>query len=311
MIVCCGEALIDMLPGKTSDNNDVFLPVPGGAIFNTAIALGRLDEPVGFLSSISQDMFGEQLIEYLQSSNVKTNFCVRSSQLTTLAFVKLIKGQAQYSFFDENSAGRNLTSTQLPNLSKTIEALHFGAISLIPEPCGSAYESLMASQKDKVLSLDPNIRAGFIKNETQHRARIERMIAMADIVKVSDEDLQWITNGEVFEDKIKSWLKGATQVVLLTKGADGVTAFTRHCSVYQSAFKVEVVDTIGAGDTFNAGFLKGLRKEGLLSKDKLKNLTPEKLVPALKLATKVAALTVSKAGANPPWNSELNIKRSP
>ena len=305
MILCCGEALIDMLPRKLEEGGEGFLPVPGGAIFNTAIALGRLGEEVGFFSSLSADLFGDQLKCYLHESNVDTRFCIQLPNPSTLAFVKLNHGQASYSFFDENSALRNLQKSQLPVLPSKVSTLHFGAISLIPEPCGSAYETLMRNNQDKVISLDPNIRTGFIEHDEAHRDRIKRMIAMADIVKVSDEDLDWIANGEPLDELMALWLKGATKIVLLTKGSEGVSASTLNGSINLPALNVEVVDTIGAGDTFNAGFLSGLRKNNLLTKERLHTITPEEMEPALELAIKVAALTVSKAGANPPWKTEL------
>lgn len=305
MILCCGEALIDMLPRTLSTGEDVFLPVPGGAIYNTAIALGRLNEEAGFFSSISEDMFGDQLLAFLKASNVETKLCVRLNNPTTLAFVKLNNGQAQYSFFDENSALRNLEISALPKLPETIKALHFGAISLIPEPCGTAYETLMKNNQDKVISLDPNIRPGFVGNQDAYRRRMKQMISTADIVKVSDEDLLWIADGQPCEAIINTWLAGTTKVILLTEGEKGTNAYTKSGMFNCPAHKVEVVDTIGAGDTFNAGFLSGLKKDGLLSKDRLATITFQELKPALELASKVAAHTVSKAGANPPWASEL------
>ncbi len=305
MIICCGEALIDMLPRRIEEEGDGFLPVVGGAIFNTAIALGRLGERAGFISSVSTDMFGEQLIDALHRSKVSTDLCVRSDQPTTLAFVKLTNGQAQYSFFDENSAGRNLQFDQVESIPTEVTAMQFGAISLIPEPCGTAYEKLMGANQDKVLCLDPNIRPSFINDPDKHRARIKRMAAMADVIKVSDEDLDWIAAGETAEDIMSGWLEGATRIVLMTRGAEGVDAITNSGRVHQDANKVEVVDTIGAGDTFNAGFLAGLRRHGLLSKSALAEATSDQLAPVLALAAKVAAHTVSKPGADPPWQHEL------
>ncbi len=305
MIISCGEALIDMLPRRIEGEGDGFLPVSGGAIFNTAIALGRLGETAGFISSVSTDMFGEQLIEALHSSKVSTDLCVRSDQPTTLAFVKLTNGQAQYSFFDENSAGRNLRVDQVQPIPAEVAAMQFGAISLIPEPCGTAYEKLMAGNQDKVLCLDPNIRPSFINDPDKHRARIKRMAAMADVIKVSDEDLDWIAAGESAEAVMTEWLEGATRIVLMTRGGDGVDAFMKSGKIHQAANKVEVVDTIGAGDTFNAGFLAGLRRNGLLSKSALAEASPDQLAPVLALAAKVAAHTVSKPGADPPWQHEL------
>lgn len=308
MIICCGEALIDMLPRQLADRTDVFLPVPGGAVFNTAVALGRLGEETGFASGISNDMFGEQLIKALRESGVDPSFCIRSDHPTTLAFVKLTDGHATYSFFDENSAGRMVSENDLPEVPETVEAMHFGAISLIPEPCGTAYEALMRKNRAKtVISLDPNIRPSFINDAEAHRDRIKRMIAMADIVKVSDEDIDWITDGGDRKEAIDQWLADTTSLVLLTKGAEGVTAFTASGEFHQPAENVDVVDTVGAGDTFNAGLLAGLRSALILSKPALKQADPAMIQPALALASKVAAHVVGQAGANPPWRKELEI----
>jgi fructokinase len=144
VILCSGEALIDMLPRHLDDGSEVFLPVPGGALFNTAVALGRLGEETCFLSGISTDIFGEKLIAYLKESGVGTDYCVRSPRPTTLAFVTLKSGNAQYTFVDENTAGRMLETSALPSLPASVQAFHFGAISLIPEPCGATFEEQMS-----------------------------------------------------------------------------------------------------------------------------------------------------------------------
>lgn len=295
-----------MVPRTVGEEGEAFLPIPGGAIFNTAIALGRLGEPTGFVSGISNDMFGDQLQAALKASSVDASLCHRSSQPTTLAFVKLTDGNAEYSFFDENSAGQLYSVADIPEFSPNTEALHFGAISLIPEPCGSAYEEIIARKsKDCVISLDPNIRPSFIKDHDSHRARLERLILNTDILKVSDEDLAWIAGPRSQLALIRTWLENGTSIVLVTKGADGVVAHTSSGTVSRGAVKAVVVDTIGAGDTFNAGFLAGLRRVGSLKKQALKQLRPENLLSALDLATNVAAVTVARAGANPPWDNEL------
>lgn len=306
MIVCCGEALIDMLPRSLETGEDVFLPIPGGAIFNTAIALGRLGEDAGFISGISTDMFGEQLIRALKSSNVSTQYCVRNHQPTTLAFVKLTGGNAEYSFFDEQSAGRNLTQADLPILDANVEALHFGAISLIQEPCGLAYEDLLLAQaSSRVISLDPNIRTGFIKDDSKHRARIARMAKSADIIKVSDEDLAWITQDADATPEINAWLYKSASVVIITRGSDGADVYTPNYHFNSPAIQTKIIDTVGAGDTFNAGLLAGLKRAGLLEKQKLATIAKADLKKAVKLAHSVASITVSRAGANPPWQHEL------
>ncbi len=307
MIICCGKSLIDMLPRKLEDGSDVFLPVSGGAIFNTAIALGRLGLETGFVSGISTDMFGEQLLASLEKSKVSTRYCIRSDWPSTLAFVKLTDGHAKYYFFDENSATRMIEETALPQLPSSVSALHFGAISLIPEPGGSTCEALMKREaSNAVISLDPNIRPGFVKDETAYRARLKRMIAISDIVKVSDEDLAWLEPEKDVRQSISELLGAGVAIVLLTKGGEGVTAFTDSYKLDVAAQKVTVVDTIGAGDTFNAGFLAGLERIGQLDKPSLKTISQDDLRSAVELANKVAAVTVSRAGANPPWLDELD-----
>ncbi|MFV2034568.1 MAG: PfkB family carbohydrate kinase, partial [Halocynthiibacter sp.] len=170
MIICCGESLIDMLPRKMADGKAGFAPSPGGAVFNTAIALGRLGTPVALLSGVSRDLFGDMLVASLQASNVLTSSLVRSDQPTTLAFVTLKDGQATYTFFDENSAGRMLYISDMP--VPAAKAFFFGGISLAADPAGHAYETMMAQvAPDCVTMLDPNVRAAFISDDTAYRAR--------------------------------------------------------------------------------------------------------------------------------------------
>ncbi|MCB1422913.1 MAG: carbohydrate kinase [Nitratireductor sp.] len=306
MILCCGEALIDMLPRQLPDGSDVYLPVAGGAVFNTAITLGRLGADAGFISGLSSDMFGEILKRSLEDSKVDHSLCVTSPRPTTLAFVKLIDGNAQYQFYDEGSAGRMISADDLPDMPESVSAMHFGAISLIPEPCGSAYEALALREAAKrVISLDPNIRRSFIEDENAHRARLARLIAVADIVKVSDEDLDWLAHGAAPEDTVAGWLSAGTSLVAITRGSDGAHVHTNNGRIDVPARKVEVADTVGAGDSFNGGLLHGLSKAGLLDKAALRKADPEALRGAVELAVQVAAITVSRVGANPPWASEL------
>jgi fructokinase len=300
MILCCGEALIDMLPRETDAGEPAFAPYPGGAVFNTAIALGRLGEAAGFYSGLSSDLFGQMLDKALTASGVDASLAPRVPRPTTLAFVTLTDGHAQYAFYDENTAGRMLSPDDLPDLPESVEALFFGGISLVGEPCGAAYEALMLREaKARVTMIDPNIRPGFITDEPRYRARIAAMLNAADIVKVSDEDLSWI--GASVDDL----LKGGARLVCLTEGAKGVRAFWPGGESFVAAQRVEVVDTVGAGDTFNAGLLAGLARAGLLSKSGLAGLNANNLAPALELGVAAAAITVSRAGANPPWAQEL------
>lgn len=306
MIVCCGEALIDMLPRRTTQAEDAFAPYAGGAVFNTAIALGRLGAPVSFFTGLSSDLFGGRLRAALEASHVGLAHICVSDRPTTLAFVHLVDGQASYAFYDENTAGRMLTPDDLPVLDDAVAALHFSCISLIPEPCGSTYEALMRREHGRrVMMLDPNIRAGFIPDKQAHLERMRRMIAMADIVKLSDEDLAWFGETGSHDDIAASWLRAGPRLMVITRGGRGAVGYTARDRVEVPARRVEVADTVGAGDTFNAGMLCRLHDTGRLSRPGVAALDGDALRAVLDFAMAAAAVTVSRAGANPPWRHEL------
>ncbi len=307
MILCCGEALIDMLPRETRDGETGFVPHAGGSVFNTAIAIGRLGAKAGFFYGLSSDFLGQILRDTLEQSRVDTRFCAISDQPTTLAFVRLKNGQASYNFYDENTAGRLLNDSQLPELSDDVRALMFGGISLIPEPCGSTYETLMRREAPhRVTMIDPNIRPNFIPDKAAHLARIKRMIALADIVKVSDEDLLWFDEGADQDAIARSWLEtNGNKIIIITKGAEGADAYAACGKASIQGEKVTVADTVGAGDTVNAGVLVSLETQGLLDKQSLSVISQEQLTEAVAFGIKAAAITVSRAGANPPWDYEM------
>ncbi|WP_170441031.1 carbohydrate kinase family protein [Ruegeria arenilitoris] len=308
MILCCGEALIDMIAEPTVSGAQGFVPHSGGAVFNTAIALGRLGAPAGMLTGLSSDMFGEQLAQALKDSHVDGSQVVLSDRPTTLAFVQLQGGHATYSFVDENSAGRMLRPEDIPDRLTATSALYFGGISLACEPCADAYAALLDRHgAERAVMIDPNIRPGFIQDQTRYRTRLNRMIAQADIVKVSDEDLDWIVPGpETLEEKVPLLLQAGPAVVIVTRGSQGAAGYLADGrTVSVPVTPVQVVDTVGAGDTFNAGVLAQLHRDGLLTKQALRAISPDDLRTALELGGKVAAVTVSRAGANPPWAHEL------
>ena len=309
MILCCGEALIDMIPVRTADGAEAFAPLPGGAVFNTAIALGRLGAPTGFLCGLSRDLFGTRLEAALAEAGVDPAPCPRSDRPTTLAFVTLVDGQARYAFYDENTALRMVTEADMPPLPADADAAFFGGISLAVEPCGSAYEALFteAAQAGRLTMIDPNIRPGFVADEAAYRARLDRMMQRADIVKLSDEDMGWlfpgIGEGEVAHRLLSA---GGTSLLLVTRGARGATCHARGgLRVDRPAPVVRVVDTVGAGDTFNAGFLAGLARAGALGREKLPALGREGLGECLAHAVTAATVTASRQGADPPWAREM------
>lgn len=306
MILCCGEALIDMLPRTTGAGEASFAPYVGGAVFNTAIALGRLGVPVGFFSGISSDFFGQMLRDSLAASGVELGYVKTSDLPTTLAFVRLVDGHATYLFYDENTAGRMLVEADLPDIGDEIAAMHFSCISLIPEPCGSTYEALMRREQGRrVMMFDPNIRKNFITDKPAHLARMKRMLAMADIVKLSDEDLDWFGEIGSHDEIAARWLTLGPKLVVVTRGSKGVAAYSSRHSVIVPADTVTVADTVGAGDTVNAGILASLHDQGLLTKPAIATLSEDAIRAAMTLSTRAAAITVSRPGANPPWRHEL------
>jgi fructokinase len=309
MIVCCGESLIDFLPRKGADGAAVFQPFVGGSVFNVAIALGRLGARTGFLSGVSHDFFGASLVAALHASHVDTDLCRLSDRPTTLAFVSLTDGHAQYAFFDEGSAGRMLAAEDLPALPADADALHFGSIYLTAEPCGSTVETLVRNESAKrVISFDPNVRPSLIKNRDGYMARFDRLVAMSDIVKFSDDDLAWMAPDAGFEGFAATCIDKGAKLVIMTRGANGATAVTPTVSATIPAVKVTVADTIGAGDTFSAALLARLSEDRLLNKDAVADLTEPQVQGLLAHAAKAASITASRPGADPPWRKEMELQ---
>lgn len=311
MILCCGEALIDMLPVTAADGSACFATCPGGAVFNTAVALGRLGVSCGLATGLSSDMFGQMLLNALEASHVSTTDCAISGRPTTLAFVTLEGGEARYAFYDENTAGRMLAPQDLPQPGPDVTALFFGGISLACEPAAKAYEALaLHAHADRLVMLDPNVRPGFIMDEPRYRRRLTRMMEVSDIVKLSEDDLGWLLpEDEPAEYKLARIQGMGPPVVLLTRGSRGAAALLPGGQLVQvPAHPVPasgIADTVGAGDSFNAGFLAALAAGGPGAKQAARVLHPIAAETALRQGAEVAAITVSRPGANPPWRHEL------
>ncbi|HEY9212405.1 MAG TPA: carbohydrate kinase [Ancylobacter sp.] len=313
-ILCAGEALIDMVPRDTPEG-PAFLPLPGGSVFNTAIAAARLGARTLFWYGLSTDFFGDQLRAALASAGVDDRLCRPVDRPTTLAFVTLNEGQARYLFLDENTAGRMLTADDLPEVSSEVGALFIGGISLVGEPVSSTIETLANGVADdgrgRLIMLDPNVRPGFIRDEAAYRARIGRLIALSHVVKLSDEDLFWLTGPGDLEEQARKVQALGPHLVLVTQGARGVHAFARDWDVHVAATAVTVIDTVGAGDTFNAGFLTALTETGALSREGLARMAREGVSAALSFATRAAGISVTRVGANPPWRHEIEAQDAP
>ena len=305
MILCAGEALIDMLPRESAGGEPCFAPYPGGAVFNTAIALGRLGVATAFFCPLSEDMFGAQLRAALADAGVDHGLSPDVARPCTLAFVTLVEGQARYAFYDRGTALREMRAAELPARPDAVEAVFLGGISLVAGGCAEAFEALAAQAGERVVMIDPNIRPGFIADEAGYRARLARMLARADIVKLSDEDLRWLMGPGEIADLAAQMRAQGPGIVVITEGAAGARAFFAGGVAQAGAERVAVVDTVGAGDTFNAGFLAALAQAGHLTRARLAAIDAGALQDALALGAKAAAVTVSRAGANPPWAGEI------
>ncbi len=307
MILCCGEALIDFVPLERVRG---YQPCPGGSVFNIAVGLGRLQAPVGFFCKVSTDFFGELLVHSLQENGVPADYVIRQPGPTTLAFVSLPEegAEPQYVFYSNGAVDRMLTVADLPaQLPDTIQALHFGSISLVQEPGASSYEHLMQRESGRrVISLDPNVRPTLIPNRDAYRQRFERWVRLVDIVRLSLVDLDYLYPGREPEDVIGEWLAWGPSVVLLTLGADGAAGYTASGKTRVQGIPTVVVDTVGAGDTFLAASLAFLYRRGLLSRgDALRKVGQDMLNDCLAYAVKAASINCSRAGANPPFLREM------
>jgi len=287
-----------------------YTPHVGGSNFNSSIALGRLGSNSYYFGAISNDSYGELIEDCLRGSNVKEDFIIKTNRPTTLAYADVVDGIAEYTFVDEHSAGRMLDQTSLKPFVKRVikaKALLVGGISLQAEPCGSSWQWLIEQVSGHLpIYLDVNIRPDFIENKRSYFDRFVRLTSKVDIVKISEDDYRYLYGAQDFNKVSKDWLNNGVKLVIFTLGAEGSKViYDNGKEVFAKSKKVDVVDTIAAGDTFNAGFLLSLDEQGLLDRESLDIISDTQLEKALTFANKVASFTVTKKGANPPWLDEI------
>ncbi|MGW3494980.1 carbohydrate kinase family protein [Streptomyces sp. NPDC001020] len=300
MIVVAGEALIDLVPQATGALAPL-RPALGGGPYNTAVALGRLGSPTAFCSRTSYDAFGEALLDGLRAAGVDVSAVQRGTEPTTLALATLDEnGSAAYSFYVDGTADRLFTAPA--DLPDGTSAVSFGTCSLVLEPGATAYEELMhgAAAQGVFTTLDPNIRAGLIPDPDAYRARFKSWLPSVSLLKLSAEDAEWLGGTP------RAWLGSGPAAVVITHGGDGLTVFTRDGSEHSvPGVRVDVVDTIGAGDTVNAALLHGLAARDALSPAGVADLDADGWTGLLRFAARAAAITCSRAGAEPPYAAEL------
>ncbi|WP_200307153.1 carbohydrate kinase family protein [Streptomyces adelaidensis] len=300
MIVVAGEALIDLVPRGAGALVDL-RPARGGGPYNTAVALGRLGSPTAFCSRVSYDAYGEALLDGLRDAGVDVAPVQRGYEPTTLAVASIGEGgSAAYSFYVEGSADRLFEAPdRLPDGTR---AVSFGTCSLVLEPGAGAYEKLLhgTAAQGVFTALDPNIRPGLIPDADAYRARFRSWLPSVSLLKLSAEDAEWLGGTP------RLWLAAGPSAVVVTHGGDGLTVHTRDGAEHSvPGEQIEVVDTIGAGDTVNAALLHGLSAWDALSAKALAALGDDDWAHLLRFAARAAAITCSRAGAEPPYAAEV------
>jgi fructokinase len=301
MIVVAGEALFDLVLEETEQ----LQAHPGGGPFNTARTLGRLEQPVSYLGRLSTDRFGTRLRQLLLDDRVHLDSAVPTEDPTTLALAELDPtGAARYRFYATGTSAAGLTADAAQRaLPARVEMLHVGTLGLVLEPTASAIESVVAHLAGRALvAVDPNCRPTIITDEDGYRARLRRILANADLVKVSDEDVAWLDPDRSPVEAARALLAGGASAAVLTRGGDGAIAITRDADVAVPAPPAKVVDTIGAGDAFGGGFLAFWRRAGH-GRERLSDL--DAVAEATRFACLVAAKTCERPGASPPTLAEL------
>jgi fructokinase len=309
MILCHGETLIDFIPAATRDGAPAYRPAVGGSPGNVALALARLDVPVGFVGGVSTDFFGDEIFATLARDGVAMDYVSRLDRPTMLAFVDLNASEPRYAFYDNGAAARHWRLEEMPPIGNDVSALHFGSLSLIRKPAASAFAELMARERARrTISFDPNIRAGLVDDEADYRARLGEFLCSAHVIKLSGADLEWIARGEEPARFAARRLDEEARLVLVTRGAEGASLFARGgVRVSRPARKVEVVDTVGAGDAMMGGLLAALYDRNALDRSAMERLTQSELAALLDFALAVAAVTCSRVGADPPRRAELGL----
>lgn len=299
-IALTGEALIDFTASETGTL--AFLGHEGGSPLNTAVACARLGQPTGFLTQLSTDLFGERLMRFLERNGVDTRFILRSPAPSTLAFVERTPQTNRYAFYTHGSADATWAPEPLPQLPAECCFLHFGSIALLQEPAATRITGLMAANAGhRVIVFDPNVRPSLISDMAAYRARVMSWLAMADLVKLSDEDAGLLAPGKPVDALAADCLQAGARAVIVTHGAGGATLWRMgHGSLTVAAPRVEVVDTIGAGDTFTAGLSVSLLAHGVEHPAQLGGLSGDTWYAVMRFAATAAALNCTREGADPP-----------
>jgi fructokinase len=303
MFVVVGEALVDLVGQRGSRT---LVAHPGGSPANVALGLARLGDPVTLVTRLGRDAFGEMISTHLQASGVRVDGGPDGGTKTSLAVATLAAGIATYDFRIEWDIG------DLEPLPIETRCLHTGSLATALPPGRARVADLLERERRRgrvTISYDPNVRPALLGTPEEARPGIEQLVALADVVKVSDEDLRWLHPDQEDEDVARGWLATGPALVVVTRGGRGVFAVTTRLETHRPATPVDLVDTVGAGDSFTSGLLDGLRRADLIGgarRAELESIDEASLVSVLETASLIAAITCSRPGADPPTRDEVD-----
>jgi fructokinase len=312
MLLSCGDALIDFLPVKAVDGRDAIVPVVGGSCLNIAVGMARLGVSTGFVGGISTDLFGRMIADYATAAQVDLRYATRSPHQATLAFVRTVAGEPQYAFYDEATASRNWVYRPGSIPFDEIEAIHVGSTTLTNDTGVAEALAMLKDAGGRVtVSFDPNCRPNLVTDKARYITQMDGFAAMADIVRMSDVDFEFLYGGGDHAGKAKALIAAGASLVVITRGIKGAQAWHEAAGAVEvQAPVVNVVDTIGAGDSFQAALLFALRAIGRIGAQSLAQANAEELRRVLSFATGCAAITCGRAGADPPRVAEVGAELS-
>lgn len=302
-----GEALIDLVP---SDAPGRFEARPGGSPFNVAVGLARLEHRVTLMARLADNPFGRLLREHATAERIDLSHAPAASEPTTLAVVGLDReGRATYDFYLEGTADWQWSADEIARVPDDTAVFHMGSLASWTAPGdGKVYDAAARLRRDgrALVSYDPNVRPALLRDPGRARALAERSVSAAHLVKASREDVEWLYEGEGLQEVSRRWLGLGALLVVITDGPDGAHLFRAGSGpAHRPGLRVQVADTIGAGDAFTAGLLGGLVLRGLHAPGQLRRCPPGLLAEAVDDAVLVSALTCERVGADPPTRAEL------
>jgi len=307
MIVVSGEALMDVFDAGATPTGQRLDARIGGSPLNVAIGLARLGQPVSFFGGIGRGFLGERLMQALREEGVATSAVVRVAAPTTLGLVGLdADGVADYAFYGEGGADRRLVLSDLAGVPKAA-AYHFGSYAMAVEPVGSTLRELArrAAVSGALVTYDVNVRTNVEPDIGRWRALVQQMLPHVHLMKLSDEDLRHLHPGEDEADCARRWLAGGPGLVVVTHGSEGARAFSAEGVIDIAPVPTKVVDTVGAGDTFQAAMLTWLAERGQLNPGAVRAMRREGWSEVLAFAARPAAITCSRRGADLPRRAEV------